>query len=99
MGYTWSCTKTVQLGNGGESEIVHQGSTTTTTQGVVSSIARERDQITGFHLTGYDGSVTTETDGPAAGTCPASPSGFVFDDNLETTTTGTGISVNGVPLQ
>lgn len=96
---TWTCTKVVGLGNGGENEIVQGRSTSTTTQGVLASVERVRNQITGFHLTGYDGPATTVTDGPAVGTCPADQSGFVFDDNVETTTTGgSGILVNGVAL-
>jgi hypothetical protein len=46
--------------------------TTTSIQGVVSSIARERNQITGFNLTGYSGTPTqtSETEGPPLGSCP-----------------------------
>jgi hypothetical protein len=50
-------------------------STTTSTQGVVSSIARERNQITGFNLTGYSGTPTesSSTEGPPVNSCPSGP--------------------------
>jgi hypothetical protein len=49
--------------------------TTTTTEGVVSKIARERNQITGFTLTGYSGTPTesSESDGPPLNSCPSGP--------------------------
>jgi hypothetical protein len=44
---------------------------TTTTQGVVSNIARDnKKQITGFNLTGYSGTPSTSSEGPALGSCP-----------------------------
>ena len=54
--------------------------TTTTessTQGVVSSIARVKNQITGFNLIGYDGdpdiSSSSETEGNPLNSCPSGP--------------------------
>ena len=39
---------------------------------MVSSIARVKNQITGFNLSGYSGSPTqtTEAEGPPLGSCP-----------------------------
>ena len=95
---TWTCTKIVELGNGGENEIVQQRNTTTTTQGLVTSVARDNSKgkdgpVTGFNLTGYEGTPTTTTDGPVVGTCPANPSGFTYDENAETTGGGGGLEV------
>ena len=95
---TWTCTKLQQLGNGGINEIVQVRNNSTSTQGVVSSAARVKNQITGYNLLGYSGTPTVTTDGPAIGACPANPSGFTYDDNAETQETGGGLSVNGVPL-
>lgn len=71
---TWECHRFVP-GNG--NEIIHERTVTTTTasEGVVTTIARLKNQFTGFILAGWDGSVTTstETDGPALNSCPAAP--------------------------
>jgi hypothetical protein len=78
---SWTCTKTVVLGNGGVNEIVELRETTTTTStaGVVTTVARERNQITGFNLTGYSmQTVSSVTDGDEVNTCPDSSSGFVL---------------------
>lgn len=47
--------------------------TTTSIEGVLASVARERNQITGFTLTGYDGAPTmsSDTDGPPVDSCPS----------------------------
>lgn len=100
---TWTCTKLVTQGNGVTHENVNVRSSETSTQGLVSHIARERNQITGFNITAFNGAVTTTTDGPAAGSCPANPSGFVYDDNAETESSGGGLMVHlnggtGIPL-
>jgi hypothetical protein len=67
---SWTCTNT------NNDNIQERARTTTTTiEGVVSSVLRERNQITGFILDGYDGEPTTssETDGPALNSCPSGP--------------------------
>jgi hypothetical protein len=75
----WTCSKEVELGNGGTNEIVQQRSTTTTVSATTET--RLRNQVTGF----YVGEVLrSSTDGPAVGTCPADQSGFVYDGNAET---------------
>jgi hypothetical protein len=97
---SWVCTKD----NGNTNERAR--TTTTTIEGVVSSVARERNQITGFILNGYSGTVeeTEETDGPALNSCPdkwelTTPAG----DPEVVSSTGGGLevsidSVNWKPL-
>jgi hypothetical protein len=67
---TWECT------NANNENIQERArTTTTTTQGLVSSIARVKNQITGFNLTGYSGTPTqaSTTDGPPVNSCPSGP--------------------------
>jgi hypothetical protein len=67
---SWECT------NANNENIQERArTTTTTTQGVVSNIARVKNQITGFNLTGYSaGSTSTsETEGPPLNSCPSGP--------------------------
>ena len=77
---SWTCHKFA--GQGGTNEIIQERSrtTTTSTQGVIAHAVRERNQITGFYLTGYLGGAaqSVETDGPALNSCPANPSGFTL---------------------
>jgi hypothetical protein len=49
--------------------------TTTTTNGIVSGVAREKKQVTGFNLNGFAGIPvqSIETDGPALESCPSGP--------------------------
>lgn len=71
---SWICVR-------GEEQTQERARTTTTSvQGLVDSIARERNQITGFILTGYNGEPTqsSETEGPALNSCPAAASGWVL---------------------
>jgi hypothetical protein len=67
---SWTCTNA-----NNESTQERDRTTTTETQGVVSSIARERNQITGFNLTGYSGTPTesSSTEGPPVNSCPSGP--------------------------
>lgn len=67
---SWVCTNT-----NNENTQERDRTTTTSTQGVVSSIARERNQITGFNLTGYSGTPTesSSTEGPPVNSCPSGP--------------------------
>ena len=67
----------------------------TTTQGIIASVARVRNQITGFNLQGFTGTTTTTTDGPAVGSCPEF---WTAIDLVETPGEGGTLSVNGVPL-
>jgi hypothetical protein len=67
---SWICTN-----SNNDNEQVRSRTTTTSIEGVVTSVARERNQITGFILEGYDGAVeeSLETDGPAVNSCPSGP--------------------------
>jgi hypothetical protein len=64
---TWVCGK-----DAGEQRQERTRQTRTTLHGLVESVARDRNQVTGFHLLGYDGepSSSNVTEGPAIGTCP-----------------------------
>lgn len=95
---TWTCTKLQELGNGDINEVVIERTTTTTTQGLVTDIARENSKgkdgaVTGFFLMGYEGTPVIETDGKVVGSCPSVNSGFVYDGNAAATVTGGGLQV------
>jgi hypothetical protein len=66
---SWECT------NPNNEKVQERARTTTTSiAGVVSAVARERNQITGFDLTGYKGTPTigsSVTEGPAVNSCPS----------------------------
>lgn len=93
---SWVCTKD----NGNINE--RSRTTTTSIQGVVEAVARERNQITGFNLLGYLGAATVTigaTDGPALNSCPSqwvltTPAG-----DAEVVENSSVLTVNGVPLQ
>ena len=72
--YNWTCWRTTPSGH----EITQERHTTATTvtEGLVTTIARERNQFTGFILSGYingDTTTTVTTSGQAVDTCPAPP--------------------------
>ncbi|MFI7494481.1 hypothetical protein ACH9D2_07145 [Kocuria sp. M4R2S49] len=80
---TWTCDR-----DAGPQTQERSRTTTTTTSGVVDAIARERNQITGFTLSGYSGTpveVVTGSDGPAYLTCPT---GWTAINPEQTTETG-----------
>jgi hypothetical protein len=105
---SWTCSKP-NPGNPDQPDIVNLRSSTVTTQGLVTNVARETSKgkngpITGFNLTGYDGSTTTTTTGDALGSCPAVPSGFTHDGNEQTSGGGSSFEVttdgtNWFPIQ
>jgi hypothetical protein len=66
----WTCTN-----DRNQNEQVRQRETTTTTTGLVDSIAREKNQITGFNLEGFSGepTETSTTEGPPVNSCPSGP--------------------------
>lgn len=96
---SWECV------NDRNEQIQERSRTTTSeTVGVVDAIARERNQITGFNLLGFDGSVSSvvDTDGPPLNSCPNANSSFVLGSTVvgdPVTLSGSGLAVNGVPLQ
>ncbi len=64
---TWTCDKDT-----GPQTNERNNTITTTTQGVLASVTRDRNQVTGFTLLNYDGtpSETKEREGPEVGSCP-----------------------------
>jgi hypothetical protein len=94
---SWECTKD------GVNTQERERTTTTTTQGIVTGVARVRNQITGFNMMGYtDGAATsTTTDGPPLNSCPNPNSTYLMTpagEPVEVSSTG-GLTVNGVALQ
>jgi hypothetical protein len=68
---SWICTNT-------NNENIQERSRTTTmeTQGLLASVTRERNQITGFQLRGYTQTAPSQsstTEGPAVNSCPSGP--------------------------
>jgi hypothetical protein len=83
---TWTCSRTEPQ------EQTRNRHRTTTTQGVVSNVARERNQITGFILDGYIEDPIIEGDGHSLESCGGG--GFVYDEGSEETTViGGGLEV------
>lgn len=68
---SWTCTN-----SNNENIQVRNRTTTTAIAGLVSAVARVRNQVTGFNLTGYDGTPTVEVgepEGPQLNSCPSGP--------------------------
>lgn len=66
--YEWTCSR-----DGGTQTQERARSTTTETSGLLSSEARERNQVTGFYLCGWDednSSSVTTSEGEVLGSCP-----------------------------
>ena len=99
----WTCT------NDNNEHIQQRARTTTTTSsttGIVDGVARERNQITGFNLTGWGSKTSTSsssTDGPTINSCPAQPSTWSLttpagDPTVVSDDTTGGLFVNSQPL-
>ena len=90
---SWTCSRPAPTPQDPNREITQQRNNTTTAQGLATTVARETSKgkngpVTGFNLTGYDSPPTViASDGPATASCPASPSGFTFDEGSQVTTT------------
>ena len=101
--FDWTCVKVVVTGNGNVNEIIQERAYVTTTDvtAVVSNVARVKNQITGYNLTGFGETTSTSvTEGPAVGSCPNANSTFVpgsMAEGLPTVTDG-GFYVNGISL-
>jgi len=109
--FTWDCTKTLLDKDGTVKKVIEQhraNVTTTDSTGIVSNVARVKNQITGYNLTGFGQTTTTSVvDGPAPMSCPddnpnpAEPK-FVLDAESAATgemkTLSQGLFVNGVLL-
>lgn len=66
---SWICTN-----SNNDKDQARLRTTTTTVSGLVTTLARDsKKQITGFNLTGYDGSTTqnSSSEGPSINSCPA----------------------------
>jgi hypothetical protein len=93
---TWICTNT-----NNENTQERERTTTTSVEGLVDSVVRERNQITGFILSGYDGNPTIGTpvtDGPAVNSCPSGPWSLTTpagDPEVISSTGGLQVSING----
>lgn len=103
---SWVCTNTKN-----ENTQERERTTTNSITGVVASVARVRNQITGYNLTGYVGTptVTSSSEGPALNSCPGDPGnprgngGDAWTlttpaGDAETVVSTGGLLVNGVPL-
>jgi hypothetical protein len=89
---SWTCSKP-NPSDPSKPDIVNQRSTTTTTQGLVTTVARENSKgkdgpVSGFYLQGWEGTPTQTTTGDVLGSCPANPSGFTYDEGSESTDPG-----------
>jgi hypothetical protein len=65
---TWTCDR-----DAGPQTQERNNTTVTTLQGLIASVARDRNQVTGFILNGFEGDVeeiVVDNDGPAVGSCP-----------------------------
>jgi hypothetical protein len=77
---TWTCNK-----DGGTQTSERARTTTTTTAGVIDTIARDKRQVTGFLLEGLkDGATATiKTEGPTIGSCATGWTASDFVDAVE----------------
>jgi hypothetical protein len=93
---SWVCTN-----SNNENSQGRERTTTTTVTGVVEGVARERNQITGFNLLGYEGDPQTAStfEGNQLNSCPSGPWSLTTPagDPEVVSTTG-GLYVNGVLL-
>jgi hypothetical protein len=94
---SWICTN-----SNNENTQERARTTTTTVEGVVSSIARERNQITGFILNGYVGTPEegSTTEGNPLNSCPAAASGWSLttpagDPEVVRSSSALQVSING----
>jgi hypothetical protein len=87
---TWTCSRTNPAGN----EVVVNRHNSTSLRGLLTTVARLKNQITGFNLTGFDGPAVVEEDGQPLESCPpASGDPFTYDNNAVTTELGGGLEV------
>jgi hypothetical protein len=93
---SWTCTNEKN-----ENVQERTRTTTSTIEGVVSSVERVKNQITGFILTGYDGDPVVGnpvTEGPAVDSCPSGPWSLTTpagDPELVSSEGGLQVSING----
>lgn len=87
---TWLCRHNTNV-NAADQE----RSVTTTTQGLVSSTERVKNQITGFNLLGYSGTPNVTTDGSALHSCGANRTYIEGSDETTPVSGGLQVSING----
>jgi hypothetical protein len=98
--YTWTCDRD----SGPQTqERANVTTVTNSTQGIVGSLARVKNQITGFNLLGWNGAPTitstSEHDGNPIGSCPDKWTNLGVTEESTTTPGASGLYVNGVLLQ
>jgi hypothetical protein len=93
---SWICTN-----SSNQNTQVRERTTTTSTPGVVTTVGRERNQITGFNLTGYSGTPaeSTTTEGNQLNSCPSGPWSLTTpagEPELVSSTSGLQVSIDGI---
>jgi len=86
---TWQCRNS-------NNQNIQERTRTATTSGVFNDTSREprnRNQVTGFLLTGYTGAATTETEGPPLQSCPSGPWSLVLGSTVTVQLGLTGMEV------
>jgi hypothetical protein len=100
---TWVCTN-----SNNEQTQDRERTTTTSVEGLVESVARERKQVTGFNLAGYEGDLeeSSSTEGPAVNSCPSGPWTLTTPagdpEVVESSGGGMSVSIDGetwIPLE
>jgi hypothetical protein len=96
---SWICTN-----DKNEQTQERERTTTSSSTGVVSSVARVKNQVTGYNLNGYQGgstSSTSSTDGPPLNSCPNANGNWSLTTpagDAEILSSTGGLFVNGVAL-
>ncbi|GAA1765241.1 hypothetical protein [Kocuria aegyptia] len=96
--YSWECTN-----SNNEKVQPRESTTTTSTSGLVSADARVKNQITGWDLKGYTGTLTesSTSEGPKLNSCPNSAGSWTLTTPAgepEVVSSSSSLTVNGVPL-
>ncbi|MDP2139817.1 MAG: hypothetical protein Q8L20_03300 [Gammaproteobacteria bacterium] len=93
--YEWMCSR-----NTGDQTQDRSRSTTTETSGVLTSVARERNQVTGFNLSGWDeenSSSVTTSEGNVLGSCPANwTASAITEETYALPGSGLQVSIDGL---
>lgn len=85
---SWICTNS-------NNEHTQERSRTTTLAGLVDSVARVKNQITGFNLNGFDDEeMTSTTDGPPLNSCPSGPWTLTTPAGEPVPVEGSGVEVS-----
>jgi hypothetical protein len=92
---SWTCTN-----ESNQNQQVRERTTTSTVHGVVSSVERERNQVTGFYLNGYVGEPTvgSSSEGPGLNSCPSGPWSLTTpagEPEVVSSTGGVQVSIDG----